>query len=102
MIFMDIIQFFKEFLFLTVFSNFFTCFWAMPTKWIVTFKRSQTLQGCGSLLMGDECPMFEEHVGHQLPFNNALLSRRMEISAAPLQKPNFLEVSGILAKEIGY
>jgi len=46
--------------------------------------------------------MFEEHVGHQLPFDKALLSRRMEMSAALLQKLNFSEVSGILAKEIGY
>jgi len=99
---MDVIQFFKEYLFLTIFSNFFCCFWAMPTKWIVTFKRSQALQGCGSLLMGDECPMFEERVGHQLPFDKALLSRSMAKSAALLRKPNFLEVSGILAKEIGY
>jgi hypothetical protein len=99
---MDFIQFFKEFLFLTVFCNFFTCFWGMPTKWIVTSKRSQALKGCGSLLMGDECPMFEDHVGHQLPFDKALLPRRMEMSAALLQKPNFLEVSSILAKEIEY
>lgn len=66
LIFMDVIQIFKEFLFLTVFCNFFICFWAMLTKWIVAFKRSQALQGCGSLLMGDECPMFEDNVGHQL------------------------------------
>jgi len=74
----------------------------MPTKWTVTFKRSQALQGCGSLLMGDECPMFEDHFGHQLPFDKALLTRRMEMSASLLQKPDFLEVSSILAKEIGY
>jgi hypothetical protein len=74
----------------------------MPTKWTVTFRRSQVFQGCGSLLMGDEGPMFEDHVRHRLPFDNALLPRRMEMSAALLQKPNFLEVSSILAMEIGY
>jgi hypothetical protein len=52
--------------------------------------------------MGDECPMFEDHVGHQLPFDKALLLRRMAMSAALLQKRNFLEVSSILMKEIGY
>jgi len=46
--------------------------------------------------------MFEDHVGHQLPFDKALLPRSVEMSAALLQKPNFLELSSILAKEIGY
>jgi hypothetical protein len=45
--------------------------------------------------------MFEDHVGHQLPFDKALLLRRMAMSAALLQKPNF-EVSSISTKEIGY
>jgi hypothetical protein len=52
--------------------------------------------------MDDECLIFEDHVGHQLPFDKALLPRRMEMSAALLQKPNFLEVSRFLSKEIGY
>jgi hypothetical protein len=74
----------------------------MPTKWTVTFKRSQAFQGCGSLLMGDECPMFEDHVRHQLPLDKVLLPRRIEMSASLLQKLDLLEVSSILAKEIGY
>jgi len=46
--------------------------------------------------------MFEDHVGHQLPVDKALLLRRMAMSAALLQKPNFFEVSSISTKEIGY
>ena len=46
--------------------------------------------------------MFGDHVGHQLSIDKALFPRRMETSAALVQKPNFLEVSSILAEEIEY